>query len=172
MPPSRLHRQPNSHHTTRRLQLTNPRQIVTNHLLHFLTLDRSDPKKFQILQLIAALLGWTDTQREQAGLQKSGSGGGNTSTSLTGSLRLPGTPMMHKAPSSPSLSRLETDYMDGSNTPSGKESLAELWQSFLEQESVGGGKSRTASTSTSTAGGLGMMSPTLPSQLGPGQGKS
>lgn len=36
------------------------RQIVTNHFLHFLALDRSDPKKFQILQLIAALLGWTE----------------------------------------------------------------------------------------------------------------
>lgn len=36
------------------------RHIVTNHFLHFLTLDRSDPKKFQVLQLIAALLGWTD----------------------------------------------------------------------------------------------------------------
>ncbi|KAL0263475.1 hypothetical protein SLS55_002455 [Diplodia seriata] len=36
------------------------RQIVTNHLLHFLALDRSDPKKFQVLQLIAALLGWND----------------------------------------------------------------------------------------------------------------
>jgi hypothetical protein len=36
------------------------RHIVTNHLLHFLALDRSDPKKFEILQLIAALLKWTD----------------------------------------------------------------------------------------------------------------
>jgi chromosome segregation ATPase len=36
------------------------RHIVTNHFLHFLTLDRSDPKKFQVLQLIAALLGWTE----------------------------------------------------------------------------------------------------------------
>ncbi len=36
------------------------RQIVTNHLLHFLALDRADPKKFQVLQLIAALLNWTD----------------------------------------------------------------------------------------------------------------
>lgn len=36
------------------------RQIVTNHFLHFLALDRSDAKKFQILQLIAALLGWSD----------------------------------------------------------------------------------------------------------------
>lgn len=40
------------------------RQIVTNHLLHFLALDRSDPKKFQVLQLIAALLGWSDGMAE------------------------------------------------------------------------------------------------------------
>ncbi|OJJ49519.1 hypothetical protein ASPZODRAFT_156633 [Penicilliopsis zonata CBS 506.65] len=39
------------------------RHIVTNHFLHFLALDRSDPKKFQILQLIAALLGWTEVQK-------------------------------------------------------------------------------------------------------------
>jgi chromosome segregation ATPase len=40
--------------------LTPSRHIVTNHFLHFLALDRSDPKKFQILQLIGALLGWND----------------------------------------------------------------------------------------------------------------
>ena len=39
------------------------RHIVTNHFLHFLALDRSDPKKFQVLQLIAALLKWTDGMR-------------------------------------------------------------------------------------------------------------
>lgn len=36
------------------------RQIVTNYILHFLAIDRSDPKKFEALQLIASLLGWTD----------------------------------------------------------------------------------------------------------------
>lgn len=36
------------------------RQIITNYFLHFLSIDRSDPKKFEALQLIAALLGWTD----------------------------------------------------------------------------------------------------------------
>jgi GRAB domain len=45
------------------LVLKLPSHIVTNHLLHFLALDRSDPKKFQILQLIAALLSWTDGLR-------------------------------------------------------------------------------------------------------------
>ena len=82
---------------------------------------------------------------------------------MTGSLRLPGLPMMHKTPSSPALSRLENDYLDQgiSSSPAHKESLAELWQSFLEQEAQAnvGTKSRTASTSTSTAGG--MLSPSL-----------
>jgi hypothetical protein len=42
------------------------RQIVTNYILHFLAIDRSDPKKFEALQLIAALLNWNDgaTSRE------------------------------------------------------------------------------------------------------------
>ncbi|CAL5869998.1 uncharacterized protein PFLUO_LOCUS4231 [Penicillium psychrofluorescens] len=99
------------------------RHIVTNHLLHFVALDRSDPKKFQILQLIAALLGWTDEQREQAGLARPG-----TSTMT---LRVPGTP--HRTPSTPSLA---TDFMD--NGASSKETLAELWSNFLEQEAQAG----------------------------------
>ncbi|PWY81769.1 hypothetical protein BO70DRAFT_379750 [Aspergillus heteromorphus CBS 117.55] len=100
------------------------RHIVTNHLLHFLALDRSDPKKFQILQLIAALLGWTDEQREQAGLSRPG-----TSSSTMGKLRVPSTPV-HRTPSSQALA---TEFLDNSNT--NKESLAELWSNFLEQES-------------------------------------
>ncbi|KAL9102796.1 MAG: hypothetical protein Q9163_002114 [Psora crenata] len=40
--------------------LTLFRQLVTNHLMHFLALERGDPKKFQVLQIIANLLGWDD----------------------------------------------------------------------------------------------------------------
>jgi len=36
------------------------RQLVTNHFLHFLALERGDPKKFQVLQIIASLLAWTE----------------------------------------------------------------------------------------------------------------
>ncbi|OGM43788.1 Golgi matrix protein [Aspergillus bombycis] len=97
--------------------------IVTNHFLHFLTLDRSDPKKFQILQLIAALLGWTDEQREQAGLARPGTSG------TSNKLRVPSTPI-HRTPSTPTLA---TEFLDNGN--SNKESLAELWSNFLEQES-------------------------------------
>ncbi|KAJ5129216.1 uncharacterized protein N7515_005255 [Penicillium bovifimosum] len=97
------------------------RHIVTNHLLHFLALDRSDPKKFQILQLIAALLGWNDEQREQAGLARPGT------SSMPGKLRIPGIPL--RTPSTPNLA---TEFMD--NGASSKETLAELWSNFLEQE--------------------------------------
>ncbi|CRG85589.1 GRIP domain-containing protein RUD3 [Talaromyces islandicus] len=107
------------------------RHIVTNHFLHFLALDRSDPKKFQILQLIAALLQWNDDQREQAGLTRPGTSGG---------LQVP-TFGVGRRPSSPSLAA--TEYME--NGSSGKESLAELWSNFLEQEAQTGAKSRTGS---------------------------
>lgn len=88
---------------------------------------------------------------------------------------------MHKTPSSPALSRLESDYLtdggsvsgSGIGSPgsatAGRESLADLWQSFLEQESGSGSggvsgnekgmKSRTASQSTGVGG---VLSPGLP----------
>ncbi|QSS59293.1 guanylate kinase, golgi matrix protein [Histoplasma capsulatum] len=104
------------------------RHLVTNHFLHFLALDRSDPKKFQVLQLIAALLGWTDEQREQAGLARPG-----TSSGFGGSLRIPSTSsLLSRTPSSPSLA--SEFLMD--NVSTRKESLAELWSNFLEQEAA------------------------------------
>lgn len=129
--------------------LTRCRQIVTNHFLHFLALDRSDPKKFQILQLIAALLGWTDEQREQAGLARPG-GFSNTSTLTSTSLRLPASPSVHRTPSTPAL---HNEYFgpDNVTSPGSRETLAELWQNFLEQESGANvtrtGQSRQASQS-------------------------
>ena len=39
------------------------RQLISNHFLHFVALDRTDPKKFQVLQIIAALLAWSDGKR-------------------------------------------------------------------------------------------------------------
>ncbi|KAK4973307.1 hypothetical protein LTR66_011189 [Elasticomyces elasticus] len=112
------------------------RQIVTNHFIHFLVLDRSDPKKFQVLQLIAALLGWTEEQREQAGLVRAGAS--NTS------LRVPLSPF-RRTPSTPALS---TDFMP-TNTTGSKESLAELWSDFLEREAEAGGENRRGSIAQS-----------------------
>ncbi|KAF2809494.1 uncharacterized protein BDZ99DRAFT_366441, partial [Mytilinidion resinicola] len=115
------------------------RQIVTNYLLHFLAIDRSDPKKFEALNLISALLKWTDEQREQAGLARPGA------SSLTGSLRIPLSPF-RRTPSTPSLT---TDTLLSANSSTSKETLAELWSNYLEQEaaqeSVPGASSRRGS---------------------------
>ncbi|KAI1754723.1 hypothetical protein F4782DRAFT_491271 [Xylaria castorea] len=118
------------------------RQIVTNHFLQFLALDRSDPKKFQILQVIAGLLNWTDEQREQAGLARPGTS--------HNSLRLPTSPF-HRTPSTPSLN---TEFFsEPTPTSASKESLADLWAGFLERSVEEGsssrpGPSRKASTSS------------------------
>ncbi|KAM7208450.1 GRIP domain containing protein [Naviculisporaceae sp. PSN 640] len=129
------------------------RQIVTNHFLQFLSLDRSDPKKFQILQVIAGLLNWTDEQREQAGLARPGGAGNHT-------LRLPTSPF-HRTPSSPALN---TEFFSeqssagglsglgkhGSGSAAG-ESLADLWAGFLErsvEEAGSGAKGRQDSMSS------------------------
>lgn len=105
------------------------RQIVTNHLIQFLSLDRSDPRKFQILQVIAGLLNWTDEQREQAGLARPGT--------LSSTLRLPASPF-HRTPSSPALNtEFFADAASASSAGGGggatKESLADLWAGFLER---------------------------------------
>nr|POF16392.1 grip domain-containing protein [Quercus suber] len=110
------------------------RQLVTNHVLHFIALDRGDPKKFQVLQLIAALLGWSEEQREQAGLVRQG----------TGSLKLPVSPF-RRTPSTPALN---TDFVPDSPSGASKESLAELWSEFLEREAEAG-----KSPGTTVAGG-------------------
>ncbi|KAJ4859889.1 GRIP-related arf-binding domain-containing protein [Trichoderma breve] len=103
------------------------RQVVTNHLLHFLTLDRGDAKRFQVLQVMAGYLNWTDEQREQAGL---------------------------RTPSSPSLS---ADIFSEPSSARDRESLAELWAGFLErsaQEGTSDGPSRKGSTSSVATAGV------------------
>lgn len=145
------------------------RQIITNYFLHFLSIDRSDPKKFEALQLISALLGWTDgmslfmcsynqdllteiaEQKEQAGLARPG-----TATS-SGNLRIPLSPF-RRTPSTPSLSSAAADPMLMASSSSNKESLAELWQDFLEREAAEGkgDASRRGSTLSQSPSGLGI----------------
>ena len=134
------------------------RNVVTNYLMQFLALDRSDAKKFQVLQLIAALLGWSEEQKEQAGLLRQGS-------LLGGSLRVPVSPF-RRTPSTPSLS---TDFVPESPAGTTKESLAELWSEFLEREAEAGtaggaGSSRRGSIAKS------VRSPSLTSVTSPVSG--
>lgn len=137
------------------------RQIVTNYILHFLAIDRSDPKKFQALQLIASLLNWNDgttpifhfmrihiltssaEEREQAGLARPG-----TSNS---SLRIPLSPF-RRVPSTPSLTgTMNTDPLLMESPSGNKESLAELWSDFLRREAGEGERSRRGSQATTAA---------------------
>lgn len=118
------------------------RQIVTNHFLQFVALDRSDPKKFQILQVIAGLLNWTEEQREQAGLARPGT--------ASNSLRLPSSPF-HRTPSTPSLN---TEFFSDTTPTSARESLADLWAGFLERSveegSTAGGSRKDSVSSIAT----------------------
>ncbi|KAK3985581.1 putative golgi matrix protein [Cladorrhinum sp. PSN332] len=126
------------------------KQLVTNHFLQFLSLDRSDPKKFQILQIMAGFLNWTDEQREKAGLARPGGGG---------SLRLPASPF-HRTPSSPALN---SEFFAEPASAQGRESLSDLWANFLERsvdEAVmPGGPSRKDSTSSVMTSGTNMTRP-------------
>ncbi|KAF4587653.1 golgi matrix protein [Ophiocordyceps camponoti-floridani] len=116
------------------------RQVVTNHFLHFLTLDRGDAKRFQVLQVIAGYLNWTDEQREQAGLARPGAS--------SGSLRLPPSPF-HRTPSSPWLG---PDMFSEPPSARDKESLAELWAGFLERSAREGAGEAPASSRKDSLG--------------------
>jgi hypothetical protein len=92
---------------------------------------------------MAGYLGWTDDQREQAGLARPG-------TSST-SLRLPASPF-HRTPSTPSL---KEDFFSEPTPTSAKESLADLWASFLERSvedaHVGTAQRKDSASSVATA---------------------
>lgn len=47
------------------------KRLVTNLLISFLTTPRTDGKRYEMLNLIAGVLGWKEEERELAGLQKS-----------------------------------------------------------------------------------------------------
>lgn len=116
------------------------RAVVTNHLLQFLALDRADPKRFQILQIIAAYLKWTDDEKSKAGLLR---GGMSSST-----LRLPQSPF-HRTPSNASLN---SEFFTTDNSAS-KDSLSDLWANFLERSAEEGSEGTGRKDSISTSGG-------------------
>ncbi|KAG8528001.1 uncharacterized protein KY384_006917 [Bacidia gigantensis] len=116
------------------------KQLITNHFMHFLAIDRADSKKFEVLQIIASLLAWNEEQREQAGLARPGA-----SNPIA---RVPVSPW-HRTPSTPSLS---TDYVFDHSTR--KDSLADLWSDFLQheaQEDIKSPKSPSSNVPSSSA---------------------
>ena len=119
------------------------RQIISNYFIQFLSLDRGDQKRFQILQIISGYLNWTDDEKAKVGLMKGGGGGTSVSGMPSGpssgtSLRMAQS-SFHRTPSTPSLN---TEFFTQDTPSATKESLADLWAGFLErgaEEAVGEG---------------------------------
>ncbi|KAG5634220.1 hypothetical protein H0H81_002828 [Sphagnurus paluster] len=97
------------------------RRLVTNVLLSFLTTPRADPKRFEMLSLLATILSWSDHEREKAGLQRASS-----------------TP----APAPSFWSRSSASNSPGKNMDLDKtdetESFSRLWVEFLLTEANSG----------------------------------
>ncbi|RPB25775.1 putative Golgi matrix protein [Terfezia boudieri ATCC MYA-4762] len=83
------------------------KQLVSNVFLSFLSIQRGDAKKFEVLQLIASVLDWNDEQRERAGLARPGtSSSQSTLPTPQGSFSRASSPLIpyHRTPSTPTLS--------------------------------------------------------------------
>ena len=110
------------------------RRMVSNHFIKFLALDRTDPKKFQILQLIAALLKWDEDEREQAGLARPGGTSGLAAPT-------PAFSLLRKKSNSNMGGMTRTESFSSSRGPlspdsqsASRESLSDLLKDMLEQE--------------------------------------
>ncbi|KAH7907664.1 hypothetical protein BJ138DRAFT_1159568 [Hygrophoropsis aurantiaca] len=119
------------------------RRLVTNVLLSFLSTPRADPKRFEMLTLLATILSWTDAEREKAGLQR-------TQASLAPS------PSFWSRPSNPG-SPSRDKGMDLEKTDE-TESFSRLWVEFLLTE-ANQGETPTKHRSNSSV----PSSPTQPS---------
>ena len=130
------------------------RQIVSNYLIQFLSLDRGDQKRFQILQVISGYLNWTDDEKAKVGLLRgsgSGTSGGGVpfGPSSGMSLRIAQSPF-HRTPSTPSLN---TEFFAQDAPSATKESLADLWADFLERGAEEAAGEGIRKDSASTIGG-------------------
>ncbi|KAJ7754485.1 hypothetical protein B0H16DRAFT_746139 [Mycena metata] len=96
------------------------RRLVTNVLLSFLTTPRADPKRFEMLSLLASVLSWSDPEREKAGLQR-------TQTGLA-----PSTSFWGRSSTSSPSKNADLDKSDET------ESFSRLWVEFLLTEASAG----------------------------------
>ncbi|KAG6872702.1 hypothetical protein C0995_007370 [Termitomyces sp. Mi166 len=100
------------------------RRLVTNVLLAFLSTPSPDPKRFEMLSLLATILSWTDPEREKAGLQRA-----QSTTSP------PPAPSFWSRSSSAANSPAKP--MDLEKTDE-TESFSRLWVEFLLTEAAAG----------------------------------
>ncbi|GAA5970895.1 hypothetical protein JCM11641_004498 [Rhodosporidiobolus odoratus] len=127
-------------------------RLVSNVLITFLNTPRGDTKRFEMLQLIASILNWTDDQREKAGLQRSA--GSLVSSSVISS----GSRGGGKGHARSGKTAAVDEGVEN-------ESFSNLWIEFLLKEAQGGtpsGKPVASSSSPPISGG-----PLSPSASGP-----
>jgi len=79
------------------------KQLVTNVFLQFVSIQRGDAKKYEVLQLIASVLDWNDEQREKAGLLRPGTAANMNSGLFMSNLKTPPLSPFHRSPSTPQL---------------------------------------------------------------------
>ncbi|KZT69193.1 hypothetical protein DAEQUDRAFT_757173 [Daedalea quercina L-15889] len=107
------------------------RRLVTNVLLSFLSTPRGDPKRFEMLSLLATILSWTEDERERAGLQHKG--GPMPAMSAVSGFFTRGSPTRTR--------NLELEKTDET------ESFSRLWVEFLLTEAASGEEARSSSSS-------------------------
>ncbi|GAA5836052.1 hypothetical protein JCM3766R1_001952 [Sporobolomyces carnicolor] len=130
------------------------RRLVSNVLITFLNTPRGDTKRFEMLQLIASILSWSDDQREKVGLQRSSGG-------------LSGPGVIASGARGGSKGHARSGKTQAVDDGVENESFSNLWIEFLLKESsqgaaAGGGSSATskqAPTSPSSEAGPGHSSP-------------
>ncbi|KAJ2919864.1 hypothetical protein MD484_g546, partial [Candolleomyces efflorescens] len=106
------------------------RRLVTNVLLSFLNTPRGDTKRFEMLNLLASILGWGDQEKEKAGIQKAGGSGLSVATSPSGFW---GRSLSSGSNSPSPLRSAEVDKSDET------ESFSRLWVEFLLTEANAAG---------------------------------
>ncbi|KAJ9099026.1 hypothetical protein QFC20_005783 [Naganishia adeliensis] len=126
------------------------RRLVTNVLLQFIATPRADPKRFEMLSLLATILSWEDSERERAGLQRAGG-----STTPGGRKASSARRKESEAQAGPGQGRTQEEQ-DKYN-----ESFSDLFVEFLLKEAAQGQKKspRTTTPQSPLAGGL--VSPSL-----------
>ncbi|CAE6344131.1 unnamed protein product [Rhizoctonia solani] len=97
------------------------RELVSNILLSFLSAPRTDGTRFEMLTILANVLGWGEVEREKAGLQRGGGSGAITPI---------GTGIMPRKASSASAGGKVLE-LDGSDET---DSFSKMWVEFLLKE--------------------------------------
>ncbi|KWU46273.1 hypothetical protein RHOSPDRAFT_15399 [Rhodotorula sp. JG-1b] len=124
------------------------RRLVSNVLITFITTPRGDSKRFEMLQLIASILSWTDDQREKVGLQRASGALSSSSVISSGRAGARGHARSGKGKA------VEDEGVEN-------ESFSNLWIEFLLKEAGQGAASTGGGPAAGSPSSSGPTSPRL-----------